>query len=118
MTQNSALPERELYRKIFLEKSNGGPTTVVHRFETSLAARPPSPYPDEDESLEKPGRYLDVEDEDDEDDSNYDSEDEDRFEYDPDFEFKWLEPIDLAERTGVCRACRGAPGSGCPTANS
>ncbi|KIW66171.1 hypothetical protein PV04_08372 [Phialophora macrospora] len=148
------LPQRELYRKVLLEQSNGGPVTAVHRFAASLAVRPPEFSDDEDESDKQAkvtsgngdagnihkndsvenvpvsmgetekginagesqehdivtchhdqqaggdeARKSDDDDERDldiEDDNNEDiSEDEDASEFDPDYEFKWLEPIDV-----------------------
>ncbi|KIW33877.1 uncharacterized protein PV07_00692 [Cladophialophora immunda] len=44
------LPQRELYRKILSEQSNGGPATARHRAAAYFAARRLKPSHDEDES--------------------------------------------------------------------
>ncbi|KAK5048586.1 hypothetical protein LTR84_005677 [Exophiala bonariae] len=127
------IPQRELYQKVLLEKSNGGPPTLEHRFAASLAVHGPSLDPGQDQSDDEPQPTPDIEhvdrsqrddlvlsqrgeqsksnaenenddDQDDDDKGEMDfegdyyednSEDECRSEYDVDFEFKWLEPIDV-----------------------
>jgi hypothetical protein len=50
---------------------------------------------EEDESGDDDENDQDVEDDDDDEDDEDNDEDEDRSEFDPDFEFEWLEPIDV-----------------------